>query len=114
MTYPDDRNRPSPDHFQVPPAAPETGWSMTTLVIGGIATLAVIFGLIFMLSGSPTGPNTAANVERPVTTPMTTPTRTPTTAPAQPRATETTGSGASTRPGRADTTVPIGTTTPPQ
>ena len=105
MSHHDNLKRPLPEERSPFPEerirTDESGWSMSTLVIGGIAALAVVFGLMFMLSGSPTGPSTATNVDRPVVTPST-------TTPAQPRATETTGSGAAT------TTVPPGTTSPPR
>ena len=102
MSYHDNLKRPLPEDREIVRRREEDGWSMPTLVIGGIAALAVIFGLMFMLGGSPSGPNTASNAER------TAPVSTPTTTPAQPRATETTGSGA------ASTTVPPGTTSPPR
>lgn len=101
MTY-QDPDRPRPEEFERRRMRDEGGAGMSTLVIGGIAALAVVFGLMFMLGGSPTGPNTASNVER------TAPVTAPTTTPAQPRATETTGSGA------PSTTVPPGTTSPPR
>ena len=61
------------------------GWSMTSIVLGSLAALAVVFGLFFMMSDR-TGPSTATRTDRPAVT-------TTAPAPAAPAQT-TTGSGA--------------------
>ena len=82
MTIHDDRN-PNADDTSMDRAinakrrADAEGWSTTTLFLGGLAALAIIFGTFFMMSGGTTQ-NTAGRIDPP----------------AQPRATETTGSGA--------------------
>src|SRR5215210_6229916 len=76
-------------------------WSLGHYVLGGLVTLAVIFGLMFMLSDK--NSNVANRTDRPAVTTGNAPVTTPTTSPAQPRAVEapaqsgpttTTGSGA--------------------
>ena len=76
-----------------------TEWGMSHYILGGLATLAVIFGLMFMLSDK--NSNVANRTDRPAVTTGSGPVTTPTTSPAQPRAVEapaqtpttTTGSG---------------------
>ena len=65
-----------------------TEWSMGHYILGGLATLAVIFGLMFMFSDKNT--NVANRTDPPAVTTGSGPLTTPTTSPAQPRAVEAT------------------------
>ena len=78
------------------------GWSMTALVLGGLAALALVFGIFIMMNDRPvTGTATTMDRTAPVTVTV------PSNVPAQPRALETTGSGSTT------VTTPTPSTVPP-
>jgi hypothetical protein len=67
------------------------GWSTNSIVLGSLAALAVVSGIFYMMNNR----NPTVATTRPAVT-TNAPVTTPTTMPAQPRASETTGSGPTT------------------
>ena len=102
MTTHNDPNINSPNSVQRRKDA--EGWSTNSIVLGSLAALAVVFGIFYMMNNrNPT----VATTDRPAVT-TNAPVTTPTTTPAQPRASETTGSGPTTvtTPSAAPSTAP--------
>ena len=97
MTFHDnpDPNRPLEPRVEPAISPYDPGWSAGSIILGCLAFVAVVFSIFYMMADP--NPNTASRADRPVVT-TNTPVTTPTTTPAQPRATETTGSGASIPP----------------
>lgn len=102
MTTHNDPNINSPNSVQRRAGA--EGWSMNSIVLASLAALAVVFGIFYMMSDRN---KTATTTDRPAVT-TNAPVTTPTTMPAQPRASETTGSGPTTvtAPSAAPSTAP--------
>lgn len=89
MTTHNDPNINRPANVQR--RADAEGWSTNSIVLGSLAALAVVFGIFYMMSNR----NPTVATTRPAVT-TNAPVTTPTTMPAQPRASETTGSGPTT------------------
>ena len=86
MTIPNDPNLDRTTNAQR--RANAEGWGTNTIVLGALAALAVVIGIYYMTSNrNPT----VATTDRPAVS-----TTAPVTTPAQPRTSETTGSGATT------------------
>ena len=102
MTTHNDPNINRPTNVQR--RADVEGWSTNSIVLGSLAALAVAIGIFYMMNNrNPT----VATMDRPAVT-TNAPVATPNTMPAQPRASETTGSGQTTvtTPSAAPSTAP--------